>query len=64
MIPRKTFAMKNDHVRDATKMTYGLRKCDEMTDAVSWRSVNRSGKRCGKRCEAFVKPKGEEGSKV
>ena len=56
--------MKNDHVRDATKMTYGLRKCDEMTDAVSWRSVNRSGKRCGKRCEAFVKPKGEEGSKV
>lgn len=60
MIPKKTFAMKNDHVRDATKMTYGLRKCDEMTDAVSWRSVNRSGKRCG----AFVKPKGEEGSKV
>lgn len=52
--------MKNDHVRDATKMTYGLRKCDEMTDAVFWRSVNRSGKRCG----TFVKPKGEEGSKV
>lgn len=60
MIPRKTFAMKNDHVRDGTKMTYGLRKCDEMTDAVSWRSANKGGKRCG----AFVKTKGEEGLKV
>ena len=60
MIPRKTFAMKNDHVRDATKMTYGLRKCDGMTDAVSWRSANKSGKRCG----AFVKTKAEEGLKV